>query len=62
MILVVFHAVDVVRLRHPLEVERQQRDAEPAVRQHDLRDVGGRADHAARRVEALLELLGEALE
>ena len=61
-ILVVLDAVEVVRLRHPLEVQGQQRDAEPAVREHDLRDLGRGADHAARRVEARLELLGEPVE
>jgi DNA-binding NarL/FixJ family response regulator len=53
---ILLHAVEVVALRHPLEVQGHHRDAERAVLQDRRGDVLRGADGPALRAEAAREL------
>jgi hypothetical protein len=55
-------ALDVVLLRHPLDVEDDQRDTELRVLENRVRDVARGTDHLTGRVEAFAKQLREALE
>lgn len=60
--LVVSGAVDVVTLRHPLDVQDDERDGQWVMGENGLGDLFGRPDDRAPGAEAALEILGEALE
>ncbi|MCG3161789.1 MAG: hypothetical protein JMDDDDMK_03003 [Acidobacteria bacterium] len=60
--LVVFDAVQVMALRHPLDVQNRQRHGQRIVRQHGLSDGFRRADYSAFVAEAALKLFTEAFE
>ncbi len=57
-----FDALDVVLLRHPLDVEDQQGDAELRVLEHRVGDVARRSDDVRAAAEARAEGAREALE
>src|SRR4051794_2769462 len=57
--LVVLHAVEEMTLRHPLDVQDEQRHRERMMRQNRAADRVGRSNHAACRAEAAVEFLAE---
>src|SRR5262245_18508131 len=59
---VVDDAVEVVPLRHPLDVEDDERDRERVLRQNSLSDGFGRSDNFARGSKRTEKVLPESLE
>ena len=62
MLGVVLHALDVVRLRHDLEVERHEHHGDGALAEDDARDLGRGAEDLARVSELALERVDVAVE
>src|SRR4051812_49424644 len=57
--LVVLHAVEEMTLRHPFDMQDEQRHRERVVRQHFAADRVGRPDHVAWSAETAVEFLAE---
>src|SRR3954466_7861481 len=57
--LVILHAVEEMTLRHPFDMQDEQRDRERVIGQHLAADRVGRTDHAARGAETAVEFLAE---
>ena len=57
--LVVLHAVEEMTLRHPFDMQDEQRHRERMMRQHLAADRVGRTDHVACGAEAAVEFLAE---